>query len=141
MITPADIVACARSWLDTPYQHQARLKGVGVDCAGLIIGVANELGISDFNISTYGKQPEPVKMGEYLDSYLDRVPIGQLREGDILWLRVEDPQHLAIVTSMSPRIMIIHAFAFLPVQKCVEHGAGKYWQDRITACYRYRVAA
>lgn len=139
MITSADIVKAARSWLGTPYLHQARLKGIGVDCAGLVIGVANELGISNFDVSDYGMQPDPAKMGDYLSSHLDRIPITQLCEGDILWLRVEeDPQHLAIVTAMLPRIMIAHAFAFPAVQKCVEHGAGNYWQDRITACYRYR---
>ena len=35
-----DIVTEARTWVRTPYHHQARLKGVGVDCAGLVIGVA-----------------------------------------------------------------------------------------------------
>jgi NlpC/P60 family putative phage cell wall peptidase len=29
----------ARSWIGTPYQHQASLKGVGCDCIGLVRGV------------------------------------------------------------------------------------------------------
>ncbi len=36
----SDVVRTARTWLGTPYHHQGRLKGVGVDCAGLLIGVA-----------------------------------------------------------------------------------------------------
>jgi NlpC/P60 family putative phage cell wall peptidase len=37
---PADrIVAEARSWIGTPYRHQASLKGVGCDCLGLLRGV------------------------------------------------------------------------------------------------------
>ena len=33
------VVAEARSWLGTPFQHQQALKGVGVDCLTLIIAV------------------------------------------------------------------------------------------------------
>jgi NlpC/P60 family putative phage cell wall peptidase len=40
---PAAIVAAARSWLGTPYHHQAALKGVGCDCLGLVRGVYEEL--------------------------------------------------------------------------------------------------
>jgi cell wall-associated NlpC family hydrolase len=35
----AAIVAEARSWIGTPYRHQASLKGVGTDCLGLLRGV------------------------------------------------------------------------------------------------------
>jgi NlpC/P60 family putative phage cell wall peptidase len=33
------IVAEARTWIGTPYHHEARLKGVGVDCATFIYEV------------------------------------------------------------------------------------------------------
>ena len=33
------ILAEARSWIGTPYRHQASLKGVGCDCLGLLRGV------------------------------------------------------------------------------------------------------
>ena len=39
MTDSAKIVAQARSWLGTPYHHQARLKGVGCDCLGLLRGL------------------------------------------------------------------------------------------------------
>lgn len=39
------IVKAAHGWLGTPYHHQARVKGVGVDCAQLVAGIAGELGI------------------------------------------------------------------------------------------------
>ena len=37
--TRTSIVAEARSWIGTPYRHQASLKGVGCDCLGLVRGV------------------------------------------------------------------------------------------------------
>ena len=41
--TRDDVVAVARTWLGTPYHHQASLKGVGTDCLGLVRGVLCEL--------------------------------------------------------------------------------------------------
>lgn len=41
----AAIVAEARTWLRTPYHAGARLKGVGVDCAQLVIGVYAGAGV------------------------------------------------------------------------------------------------
>ena len=35
----AIVVAEAKDWLMTPYHHRAKLKGVGVDCAQLVLGV------------------------------------------------------------------------------------------------------
>jgi NlpC/P60 family putative phage cell wall peptidase len=35
----AAVVAEALTWLRTPYHHHARLKGVGVDCAQLLVAV------------------------------------------------------------------------------------------------------
>jgi NlpC/P60 family putative phage cell wall peptidase len=41
----ARVVAEARAWLGTPYHHRARVKGVGVDCAQLPIGVWSAVGL------------------------------------------------------------------------------------------------
>jgi len=51
LITPSLIVAETRSWIGTPYRHQASLKGVGCDCLGLVRGVWRAL---------YGEEPERV---------------------------------------------------------------------------------
>jgi cell wall-associated NlpC family hydrolase len=36
------VVRVAQSWLGTPYHHHAALRGVGVDCAYLLIEVYAE---------------------------------------------------------------------------------------------------
>lgn len=43
MVTREAVIAAARSWLGTPYHHQASRKGVGCDCLGLIRGIWREL--------------------------------------------------------------------------------------------------
>ena len=35
------VIAEARTWIGTPYQHKGRVKGVGVDCGGLLYQVYN----------------------------------------------------------------------------------------------------
>lgn len=40
---PPAVVDIARTWIGTPYHHQACLRGVGTDCVGLIRGVYREL--------------------------------------------------------------------------------------------------
>lgn len=37
------VVVAARTWIGTPYHHQASVKGVGADCLGLIRGVWREV--------------------------------------------------------------------------------------------------
>lgn len=50
----AAVVNEARAWLGTPYHHRAKLKGVGVDCAQLLIGVYAGVGlVDDFDTGEY----------------------------------------------------------------------------------------
>jgi len=41
----AAVVAEALTWLNTPYHHHARVKGVGVDCAQLLCAVYEACGV------------------------------------------------------------------------------------------------
>ena len=60
----------ARTWLGTPFKHQGRVKGVGVDCLGLLIGVAQELDLRDaqgrklaaFDALDYGHVPDEKRL-------------------------------------------------------------------------------
>lgn len=50
----ARVIAEARSWVGTSYHHQARVKGVGVDCAQLLIAVYAAVGlIEEFSPGMY----------------------------------------------------------------------------------------
>ena len=41
----ARVVAAAREWIGTPYHHMADVKGVGFDCAMLLVRVFCDLGL------------------------------------------------------------------------------------------------
>lgn len=40
-----EIVRVALTWVKTPYHHHAMLKGIGVDCAMILIAVFDEAGV------------------------------------------------------------------------------------------------
>lgn len=60
-MTPGTIISAARTWIGTPYLHQASLKGVGCDCLGLVRGVWREV---------YGTEPEqpPAYSGDWAEA-------------------------------------------------------------------------
>ena len=136
MITGADIVAEARSWLETPFQHQGRIKGVGVDCAGVVIETGRALGLVDYVEEGYARQPNPKRMKTILGHYLTPISRYDARPGDIPWMRFIEPMHLGILSELDGRSTIIHAYA--SCGKCIEHTLDKKWQRRIVRYYRFR---
>jgi cell wall-associated NlpC family hydrolase len=40
-----NVIAEAREWKGTPYQHKGRIKRVGVDCGGLLHAVYSKIGV------------------------------------------------------------------------------------------------
>lgn len=101
-VTRLEVVAAARTWLGTPYEHQHRMKGHGVDCAGLVIGVARELGLvaTDFDINGYARVPDGKSLIEFCDRFMDRIPMALLLPGHVLvyqFVAKLGPQHMGIV--------------------------------------------
>lgn len=129
------IVEEAREWIGTPYVHQGRVKGVGVDCAGLIIGVGKNLGLmdKDFDYIQYTMSPDPAKMGGLLSKNLLKIELSEASMGDIYWIRFANhPQHLAIISDKG----IIHSYN--NVGKAVEHRINRMWSGKIHAAFSYR---
>ena len=52
------VIEEALTWLGTPYHHQARVKGVGTDCAQLVAGVAEVVGVLSKGLGITGYSPE-----------------------------------------------------------------------------------
>ncbi len=107
MVTRDDIVAEARSWIGTPWQHQQHTKGVACDCGGLIRGVIAALGIRDADFSKwegaqeflgYARQPDGHSFLRACDKYMTRIHRCDMRAGDVV-IFVPDfhPQHAGIL--------------------------------------------
>lgn len=112
MITRADIVAEARTWVGTPWVHQHRVKGHAVDCVGLVIGVARNLGLvpADFDVNGYSRMPDGHLLA-LCAQHMTPVARDAMQPGDVVVVAVEhDPQHMGILTPYpGGRLAMIHA--------------------------------
>lgn len=129
----------AKEYLGTPFHHQGRLKGTGVDCAGLLVCAAKEAGYKNVpDIKGYKRSPDGETLQRILDNYLD--PIGGVENaclGDIVLFQFHGsrPQHLGIISNIAP-FRIIHAYS-IP-QKVIEHTLDTMWLNRVAGLYRLR---
>ena len=131
----AHIVAEAREYIGTKFQHQARLKGVACDCAGLVVGVAKALGLSDFDMVGYAHIPDGVTLRRVCKENMTAIPFAEVQPGDVLLLAWEaEPTHLAIVGDYPGGLSIIHAYA--PARKVVESRMDSVWASRVVEAYR-----
>lgn len=98
-MTPDDIIAAARSALDTPFRHQGREAGTGLDCAGLICHVCDALEIPYTDQERYARQPSDGLLEAALDGHQCIGACWLSHAGDLMLLRFAgEPQHLAIFT-------------------------------------------
>lgn len=135
LMTTDDIISAARQCLDTPFRHQGRLVCFGLDCAGVAVHVARQIGAGYLDVSGYGRTPAAGQLEQSLDSQpcLERVALTERAPGDLLLMRfASDPQHLAICAGDS----IIHAYE--TVGQCCEHRLSSMWAARIVRVYRFR---
>lgn len=140
--TLADVVTEARTWIGTRYHHQARLKQVGVDCVGLVIGVARELDLiaRDFDVGGYSPTPDGTSLKRGCAEFLDAVSLGDVRPGHVLLLRFRrEPQHMAIVADyLHGGLSMIHADGGAATNRVVENRVDEKWRSRVVAAYALR---
>jgi cell wall-associated NlpC family hydrolase len=162
MINGKDIVSQARTWLGTCYHHQGRLKKSktckgGVDCIGLIIGVAKELGLTgangkllaEFDETGYSPYPDGVSLQRFLDLHFNKISANQqpikhadiIKQGDILLFKLfTHPQHVGIAINFQGgdirSIGVIHCYS--ASGQVVEHHLSIAWQKMLVGVYRFR---
>ena len=108
------IVSEALSWLETPFHHAARLKGCGVDCANLLVGVfaavglAPNVALADYPQDWHIHNDEP-RFLQILAQYADQLPDGEpAQPGDIVMFKYgRHAAHGAIVIAWP---QVIHAW-------------------------------
>lgn len=118
------IVAEARSWVGTPYHHHGRVKGVGVDCAQILLAVyADALGLApSFDVGQYSTQWHLHRSEEIYLEWLSRAGARQVDEpqpGDIAMFQFGRTfSHSAIHTGDG---LVVHAYAGT-IQQVIESG-------------------
>ena len=104
------IVETARKYIGTPFKHMGRdIKGI--DCVGLLICIAKDLGLSSVTSPMavrYPKRPGRNFL-PLLKDYMDSIPIENSQGGDVAVISwVSYPCHCGILTNEGT---IIHAHA------------------------------
>jgi cell wall-associated NlpC family hydrolase len=137
--TKEQIVAVARETLGTKYQHQQRLNGIAMDCAGVPAYVATRLGLSFDDNTSYGRLPVPKQMRSEIDKRLVRVHKRDMQPGDLAWIQFDVyPQHFAIVGDcVYGGMTLIHAYNGAGLNKVVEHRIDEQWNRRIVGVWRF----
>lgn len=108
-----EIVHAAREYLGTPYHHQGRRKGVGIDCVGLIVCVARDtkrLPLSA-DVQGYSRIPDGESLMHHLHNHLEPVDKSEMRPGDVVCVAYDKwPQHVGILGNyLHGGLSIIHA--------------------------------
>ena len=134
-----DIVAEARSWIGTPYHHQASLKDAGCDCLGLVRGIWRAF---------YGAEPEhlPGYSPDWGERGGDEPIIAAARRhmieirtteahpGDVLVFRIRRgriAKHTGVMTAPG---RFVHAQEGGPVS---EVPLSPWWRRRVAAAFRF----
>ncbi len=127
------IVTRARFCIGTPFRHQGRIPGKGLDCVGVIACVGHELGLFDYDFAGYGRLPKKGELERHINAAGFReISFEEAHPGDVLLIRFRKlPQHTAIVTDRGMLHAYIRAFGV------VEHGVTAYWRQRIIAAYQF----
>jgi NlpC/P60 family putative phage cell wall peptidase len=129
------IVAEARSWIGTPYRHQASLKGVGADCLGLLRGVwRGVIGAEPETVPPYGDHERDELLLEAARRNLSEIGAYQFRDGDVLLFRWQPhlpARHVGIATSPSS---MVHAQSGSVV---AEVPLDRWWRMRLVAVFEF----
>lgn len=127
------VVEEARTWMDTPFLHQAASRGHGCDCIGLVRGVGCDLNIMNFDESqpevkallNYPVEPDPKRLIGALNYYFVRVREG-FQVGDIVLFAMQNtPTHVGIISNVSKNT-IVHTW----------FDAGKVVETRVANVFR-----
>ena len=116
MITRAAVLSAARACLGVRFRHQGRTRVQGLDCAGLVVHVCEQLGVPIEDCLNYAHDPDYRVLSRALHQHLTPISLHEIQPGDVLrFIAGSDPVHLGIATDIG----VIHAAA--SHRKVVEH--------------------
>jgi len=136
------VVETARSWIGTPYVHQAARRGAGCDCLGLVRGVwAQVTGTPLLIVRTYTtdwSEPQGDEtMWRGAAKLLVHKATNDVAAGDVLLFRMRSgavAKHVGIQADVGQSPSFIHAFQGHGV---LESALSSPWQRRIAARFAF----
>lgn len=128
------IVELARSLVGVPYRHMGQDK-TGMDCLGVAVWIARQIGIEVPHIGEYSRVPSGRRMILGFRQHAIPIRLSEALPGDFLHMAfTQQPQHVAIITSVNPW-RVVHANSV--DGKVVEHSLNTEWLSRVRGAYRF----
>ncbi len=125
-----EVYLTARELIGTPWRHQGRKRGLGVDCIGVPIYVLNQLGIKKDLPVTYPRSPDGT-MKQKIESVCQPI---NLQPSALLVFEISTVSaHCGIVSSYMDGWGLIHAWDL--VGEVVEHRLTSNWLRKVVGCY------
>lgn len=96
------------AYVGTPYVHQGRVPGVGMDCPAWLIVGARECGIKppDFNVTGYARTPDGHTLQAICEQHMTRLPsLADAIPGDAILCAFRESgraQHLGMLVDATP---------------------------------------
>lgn len=128
----------ATDLLGIPFKHLGRSRS-GLDCVGVLVTVAHDVGLSDYDITSYSHRAHGHGLLKHFDEQLDHISVRDLSGGDILVTRDEDealPCHCGIVVRRHGTLGFVHAWAR---RRKVVESLLTQWRPFAVRAYRFRV--
>lgn len=134
MSSPEAFIAEVITWLDTPFRHQGRTKGIEADCAGVVIESARTVGLTTFQITDYSEQSDEERFNALLREHLRPVPFRAKLPGDVLsFAPLLRHQHLGVLVAED---LFVHAYALEP-RKVIKSRLAGDWLFRLRGVWRF----
>lgn len=130
-----ELIEYSRTWLDTPWQHNQRCRGVGVDCVQLVVDIYQHAGLDIKNPPNYPRSPRLTTIEGQINSLAEFIEVDKMQPSDMLLIRTGNiPHHLGIVMSENS---FIHADNSTMVGRVIESPID-LWSRRIVGVYRIK---
>lgn len=131
MTSVDELLALARGMQRTPWVHQGRLPGVGLDCVGFVQAITRAAGALPPHIeipADYGRNPLPGALEAYLRLFC--APVSRIEAGCLLLLRMPSAvRHVALCAGDT----LIHC---VQPHGVVEHGYRHPYPARTASAWR-----
>ncbi len=133
------VVRIARSWVGTPYHHQASLIGCGTDCLGLVRGIWRELyGTEPATLPPYTRDwAEASGRETLLDAarrHLVEVENEKAQPGDVLVFRLRESLPAKHVAILATGTTMIHAMEGVSV---AEVAFAPWWKRHLAGVFSF----
>lgn len=139
MIARTAILAEARAWIGTPYQHQASVKGAGCDCLGLVRGVwracvGPEPQAAPAYTPDWAERCDEETLLAAARAYLVERRCEDAEPGDVLLFRMDARSPAKHAAILDEEMHLIHAYWGRAV---VRARFAPWWRARLAAAFAF----